>query len=162
MNDQIDNILQQWDQTKPELDCSAMSIVGRLLLVNINWKKQLEQVFDQQDLSFIEFDILATLRRNQIPLTPTELYQTLMLSSGAMSTRIETLVQRGLIERIASEEDRRSCKVQLTTQGLKETDRALDAHVNNMSGMLNGLDGGEQVQLAGLLKKVLLSEQLEK
>lgn len=158
MNDPIDNILQQWNQTKPELDCSAMGIVGRLLLVNINWKKKIEHVLTEKELSFIEFDILATLRRNQIPLTPTELYQTLMLSSGAMSTRIETLVQRGFIERVASEKDRRSCKVKLTPQGIKVIDIVLDAHVKNMSGMLNGLDGGEQKQLAGLLKKVLLSD----
>lgn len=157
MNDPIDNILQQWNQTKPELDCSAMGIVGRLLLVNINWKKKIEHVLTEKELSFIEFDILATLRRNQIPLTPTELYQTLMLSSGAMSTRIETLVQRGFIERVASEKDRRSCKVKLTPQGIKAIDIVLDAHVKNMSAMLNGLNGAEQKQLAGLLKKVLLS-----
>lgn len=158
MNDQVDNILQQWDNTKPELDCSSMGVVGRLLQVHISWKKKLEQVFKQKEMNFIEFDILATLRRNQIPLTPTELYQTLMISSGAVSTRIEILVQRGLIERIASEKDRRSCKVALTALGIKEIDIALDAHIDNMSDMLSGLDSGEQEQLAGLLKKVLLSD----
>jgi DNA-binding MarR family transcriptional regulator len=107
-------------------------------------------------MTSIEFDILATLRRNQIPLTPTELYQTLMISSGAMSTRIEILVQRGLIERIASEKDRRSCKVKLTARGVTELDIALEAHLANMGGMIDVLDSDEQKQLAGLLKKVLL------
>lgn len=156
MQDQVDHILQQWRDAKPDLDCSSMGVVGRLRRVNKRWKKQLDDVFELQKMTSIEFDILATLRRNQIPLTPTELYQTLMISSGAMSTRIELLVQRGLIERIASEKDRRSCKVKLTAQGVTELDIALEAHVANMGGMIDVLDSDEQKQLAGLLKKILL------
>jgi DNA-binding MarR family transcriptional regulator len=157
MKDSVDHILEQWHQTKPELDCSAMGIVGRLGRVKLIWQKQLDAVFEQHNLSRIEFDILATLRRSQIPLTPTALYQTLMLSSGAMSTRIEKLVQRGLIERIASEADRRSCKVALTNQGMIVLDTALEAHINNMDVMLNMLDSEDKDQLARLLKKVLLA-----
>lgn len=155
MQDQIDQILQQWSEVKPQLDCSSMGVVARLLLTNVHWKSKIEDVFTQESLSFIEFDILATLRRNQIPLTPTELYQTLMISSGAMSTRIETLVQRGFIERVASEKDRRSCKVMLTQEGIEKIDIALGAHLNNMSGLLSPLDNDEQKQLAMLLKKCL-------
>jgi len=159
MNDQVDLILQQWKNTKPELDCSDMGVVGRLGRVNNQWKQQLNTVFNEQEMSGIEFDILATLRRNQVPLTPTELYKTLMLSSGAMSTRIENLVQRGLIERISSEQDRRSCKVMLTTKGKTSIDIALEAHIANMGNMLEPLSDDEKTQLATLLKKILLTRE---
>ncbi len=92
----------------------------------------------------------------KVLLTPTELYQTLMLSSGAMSTRIEKLVQRGFIERIASEDDRRSCKVMLTEPGQQKLDVALQDHLDNMEVMLEALNKDERLQLANLLKKVLL------
>ncbi|WP_319534233.1 MarR family transcriptional regulator [uncultured Vibrio sp.] len=157
MQDPVDHILRQWGEARPDLDCSAMGVIGRLRRVNQSWQKQLETVFEDHQLSSIEFDILATLRRSQVPLTPTELYQTLMLSSGAMSTRIEKLVQRGLIERIASEKDRRSCKVRLSEQGQQVLDAALEAHVENMDTMLNMLEGDEKNQLAMLLKKVLVA-----
>lgn len=157
MNDPVDHILQQWKNTKPELDCSAMGIVGRLRRVDSQWKNELEAVFKVQNMSSIEFDILATLRRSQIPLTPTELYKTLMLSSGAMSTRIEMLVQRNLIERVSSEKDRRSCKVVLTDQGILVIDVALKAHLANMDNMLTVLDDSEKDQLAVILKKILLT-----
>jgi DNA-binding MarR family transcriptional regulator len=49
-----------------------------------------------------DFDILATLRRAGEPLTPTALYQSAMLSSGAMTARLDKLEQRGLIRREAS------------------------------------------------------------
>ncbi|MHA2940244.1 MarR family winged helix-turn-helix transcriptional regulator [Vibrio sp. RC27] len=159
MNDHVDLILQQWKEAKPDLDCSAMGIVGRLARVESVWKKQLSHVFKHHKLSGIEFDILATLCRSQMPLTPTDLYTTLMLSSGAMSTRIEALVQRGLIERILSAEDRRSCKVTLTEQGKNLINLAVEAHVMNMNEMLSMLDEDEKVQCAALLKKILLAQK---
>lgn len=158
MQDQVDQILQQWKNTKPDLDCSAMGVVGRLRRIDNRWKKKLDSVFKQQQMSSIEFDILATLRRNQIALTPTQLYKTLMLSSGAMSTRIEMLVQRGLIERISSDLDRRSCKVMLTKHGITIIDIALEAHLVNMDNMLEVLNSDEKTQFSALLKKILLAE----
>lgn len=154
MKDQVDTILQQWLKTRPELDCSSMGVVGRVRRTSEQWKKQMEVVFKQHQLSSIEFDILATLRRSQAPLTPTELYQTLMLSSGVMSTRIESLVQRGLLQRLASEEDRRSCQVELTEKGIALIDPVVSEHVDNMESMLSPLDKSERDQLAMLLKKL--------
>ncbi|BCI78316.1 HTH-type transcriptional regulator MhqR [Vibrio cholerae] len=157
-NDKVDAILAQWRSVRPDLDCSSMGVVGRLRQTNGIWKTKLDQVFDGFGLSCIEFDILATIRRNDREITPTELYQTLMLSSGAISTRIEQLVQRGLVQRVASEEDRRSCKVTLTEQGITLVDQALNAHVTNMNRMLAVLTEQEQRQLEQLLKKILLAE----
>ncbi|KJY81855.1 MarR family transcriptional regulator [Vibrio galatheae] len=158
-SDSVDTILAQWEQVRPDLDCSAMGVVGRLRRTSIAWKTKLDQVFKQHDLSSIEFDILATIRRSETTgITPTELYKTLMLSSGAVSTRIEHLVKRGLIERVFSEQDRRSCKVILTRQGCKLVDEALNDHVANMNNMLDVLTQTEQQQLAKLLRKILIAE----
>ncbi|WP_448550371.1 MarR family winged helix-turn-helix transcriptional regulator [Thalassotalea fusca] len=157
-SDKVDEILKQWSQARPNLDCSAMGVVGRLRLTSNIWTADLEVIFKQFDLSNIEFDILATLRRSNQAITPTELYNTLMLSSGAVSTRIEQLVQRGFVERIASEHDRRSVKVNLTASGLALIDQAVEAHVANMDTMLNALDTDEQAQLASLLKKILVAQ----
>lgn len=156
-NDKVDAILAQWRSVRPDLDCSAMGIVGRLGRAHGLWKPQLDQVFQLFDLSPVEFDILATIRRNNTEITPTELYQTLMLSSGAISTRIEQLVQRGFVQRIASDQDRRSCKVTLTEQGQTLIDQALNSHVDNMNRMLAVLTEQEQRQLEQLLKKILLA-----
>ncbi|WP_185834537.1 MarR family winged helix-turn-helix transcriptional regulator [Vibrio cholerae] len=157
-NDKVDAILAQWRSVRPDLDCSSMGVVGRLGQTNGIWKTKLDQVFENFELSSVEFDILATIRRNDREITPTELYQTLMLSSGAISTRIEQLVQRGLVQRVASEHDRRSCKVTLTEQGIELVDQALNAHVANVDGMLGVLTEQERKQLGKLLKKILLAE----
>ena len=71
-----------------------------------------------------------------------------------MSTRIESLVQRGLLQRLASEEDRRSCRVELTAEGMALIDLSVVEHVQNMESMLSPLNKKERDQLATLLKKL--------
>ncbi|MBF4264184.1 MarR family transcriptional regulator, partial [Vibrio anguillarum] len=86
--DNVDSILIQWKSVRPDLDCSSMGVIGRLRRTSNVWKSKMDKVFKEHGLSSIEFDILATMRRsNPSGITPTELYKTLMLSSGAVSTR---------------------------------------------------------------------------
>ncbi|MFD2177241.1 MarR family winged helix-turn-helix transcriptional regulator [Veronia pacifica] len=157
--DHVDLVLSQWHEQKPELDTSPIAVIGRLSRVANLMTPQVNDLFKRHDISSIEFDILASLRRSGKPVTPTELYQTLMLSSGAMSTRLEGLVKRGLVERQASETDRRSCKVTLTDKGSTEIDHLFSLHIENEKRILSPLNKEEQAQLAGLLKKWLLSNE---
>ncbi|MHC9034655.1 MarR family winged helix-turn-helix transcriptional regulator [Cobetia marina] len=159
MLDTVDRILAQWEEARPDLDCRPMGIFGRISRAGRVFGSRMEQVFEKEGLSTIEFDILATLRRSQVPLTPTQLYQTLMLSSGAMSTRIDQLVKRGLLQRRASDEDRRSNRVALTEAGRRLIDTTLEAHVENQHRMASALDSDEQHQLACLLRKLMTDEE---
>lgn len=156
--DSVDQILSQWETARPDLDCRPMGIFGRIGRAARLFTPETDKVFRAFDLSSTEFDILATLRRSEGPLTPTQLYQTLMLSSGAMSTRIDQLVKRGLLQRQASNEDRRSNRVALTDEGRSLIDNALQAHVDNLHRLASVLDKEEQLQLAALLRKLLIKE----
>jgi len=157
--DHIDSILKQWKTQQPELDCSPIAVIGRVERAKQLIEKRIVPTFKEYALSNIEFDILATMRRNATPLTPTELYRSLMLSSGAVSTRIEQLVKRGLIERQYNEEDRRSCHVVLTEAGIELINAAFKAHINNEKELLAPLTTTEQTELAALLKKWLLANE---
>lgn len=157
--DSVDLIVEQWKSARPDIDCSSMGIVGRLKKTHHLWAGKMTTLFKAHNMSDIEFDIMATLRRSQEPITPTTLYQTLMLSSGAMSTRLEKLVEKKLIYRLASPHDRRSCKVALTEKGQAMIDTALEAHVDNLDHILQGLNNKEKAQLETLLRKVLLQAE---
>ncbi|MBV7300293.1 MarR family winged helix-turn-helix transcriptional regulator [Enterovibrio paralichthyis] len=157
--DHVDSILAQWKERRPDLDCSPMGVIGRLGRATQLITPRLEKAFKAYDLSNIEFDILASLRRAGVAVTPTDLYQTLMLSSGAMSTRLDGLVKRGLVERHASETDRRSCLVTLTEKGIAVIDEAVEAHVENERQILKALNEDEQAQLAALLRKWLAANE---
>ncbi|MDD1780097.1 MarR family transcriptional regulator [Enterovibrio sp. ZSDZ35] len=159
MADHVDTILAQWKAQRPDLDCSPMAVIGRLGRAKQIINPKLDTVFKSFGISSVEFDILASLRRAGAPVTPTDLYQTLMLSSGAMSTRIDGLVKRGLVERQASEIDRRSCTITLTSDGVALIDNAVNAHVANEREILSPLSLEEQTQLASLLKKWLVASE---
>ncbi len=157
--DHVDTILAQWQVQRPDLDCSPMGVIGRMDRANHLMKLGLEEVFKQFGLMSSEFDILATLRRAGEPVTPTEMYQILMFSSGAMSTRVDGLVKRGLVVRQASETDRRSCLVTLTDEGRTLIDTVVSTHVDNEHQMLNALTEKEQATLASLLRKWLAANE---
>ncbi|CDG21393.1 HTH-type transcriptional regulator pecS [Xenorhabdus poinarii G6] len=157
--DHVDRLLKQWEQQRPDLNSSSMGVIGRLCRINKMIEQRLQRVFKEYGLSAIEFDILATLRRNNTPITPTEMYQSVMLTSGAMSTRIEHMVQRGLIERTANAEDRRSCKVFLTPEGKSLIDKAVESHLENQIAILEPLTEDQQEQLATLLRHWLLTNE---
>ncbi len=150
----VDEIVQQWNQVRPDLDCQSMGIVARLRRTNTQWQKQIDALFKQRGLSAIEFDILATMRRMDGTVTPTDIYRSTMLSSGAVSTNLEKLVQSGWVARIASEQDRRSCKVHLTERGVALVDSVVTEHVANMDSLVSPLSVKERQQLNNLLSKL--------
>ncbi|RUU68066.1 MarR family transcriptional regulator, partial [Mesorhizobium sp. M2C.T.Ca.TU.009.01.2.1] len=104
-----------------------------------------------------EFDVLATLRRSGTPyaLTPTELYEATMVTSGAMTARLDRLEKAGLIQRAPHPSDRRGVIVQLTAKGRELTDDALTAHVANEHQILSGLTSEDREMLAKLLEKLI-------
>ncbi|MDR0219679.1 MAG: MarR family transcriptional regulator [Enterobacteriaceae bacterium] len=154
--DHVDRLLIQWEQQRPDLDPSPMGVIGRLYRVSKIIEQRLQNTFKAYDISAIEFDILATLRRYNSPITPTEMYQSVMLTSGAMSTRIEHMVKRGLVEREANMKDRRSCKISLTSEGKALIDKAVETHLENERTILEALSDQQQEQLSELLRHWLL------
>jgi len=158
-NDHVENILEQWQVQRPDLDCSAVAIIGRISRMEKIMRPQILAGIAPFILSAIEFDILATLRRNNCPLTPTQLYQAVMLSSGAMTTNLDKLVRRELVERQYSDEDRRSCRISLTVKGWRLIEEAYTAHLANEERMLEPLNQKERSALALLLKRWLLANE---
>ncbi|MFB2833253.1 MarR family winged helix-turn-helix transcriptional regulator [Floridanema evergladense] len=106
--DPVDTILAQWQTERPDLDVSPMGIIGRMGRLTKHLERALQAVFSDFDLQGGEFDVLATLRRSSQPyqLSPTMLFNTLMISSGTMTHRIDRLEQAGLVQRIPDPGDR--------------------------------------------------------
>lgn len=106
-----------------------------------------------------EFDVLATLRRAGAPyaLTPTALYDATMVTSGAMTGRIDRLEKAGFVERQSDPSDRRGTIVALTKKGRGTIDRVISLHVENERRLLSSLSRKEQETLSFLLGKLIES-----
>jgi len=158
--DAVDVILEQWQRERPDLDPSPMGPIGRLTRCAALLEQQLESTFAEFGLSGWEFDMLATLRRAGAPycLSPTELFSTLMVTSGTMTHRLKRLESRGLVHRQVNANDARSMLVQLSSDGMVLIDRAVEKHIENEKKILSGLSSDRvkalDLHLAELLRSL--------
>jgi len=111
-------------------------------------------VFARHGLSEGEFDVLAALRRAGEPYerAPGELARHTMVTTGAISKRLDRLEQAGLVARRASASDGRARVVGLTAAGLSKIDAAFTDHMANERRLLEALEPGEADQLEAILK----------
>ena len=157
--DPIDKILAQWRRERPDLDVSPMGIIGRVTRLAKHLEQAIQETFVEFGLTIGEFDVLATLRRSGRPyqLSPTKLFNTLMVSSGTMTHRIDRLEQAELVQRIPDPSDRRGTQIKLTDKGLDTIEKAVEAHVVNEHRLLSVLEPLECETLTQLLRKLLVS-----
>jgi DNA-binding MarR family transcriptional regulator len=99
--------------------------------------------------------VLVTLRRYGAPyeLTPSELGTSTMVTSSAVTKRIDRLERAGLVTRTVSEVDGRSRRIRLTGDGVELVDRLMGRHVANEQRLVSGLTTRERAQLADLLRR---------
>ncbi len=158
MQDRAHLAAEQWRRQRPDLDGFAMAVIGRLgELSQVISRDHLLPFFAEHGLQAGEFDLLATLRRSGEPyaLMPTALYESAMISSGGMTSRIDRLEKAGLIERRKHPSDRRGVLVALTPAGFELIDGVMAAHVANLQRVLSGLTADEQQKLHELNGKLL-------
>ncbi|WP_434930644.1 MarR family winged helix-turn-helix transcriptional regulator [Shewanella sp. HL-SH5] len=155
----IDRLVAQWGEQKPHLDTLPMAILGRFLRLQKHIEAEISACHKQFDLTMGEFDVLATLRRAGTPfsLTPSGLLSSMMLTSGAMTNRLDKLESKGLIKRVHSTEDRRSVTVGLTEKGLATIDEAIEQHVRIQHTLVDHLSDTEMPELNQLLKTWLVA-----
>jgi DNA-binding MarR family transcriptional regulator len=154
--DHAQHVVDQWASVRPELDVSPVLVIGRLHRVALALTTELVKVYNAHGLGEGDFDVLATLRRTGEPyeLTPTELMDQTMVTSGAVTKRLDRLEGAGLVERRVSDGDRRSRIVVLTEKGRELIDRAAPEHFANEARLLEPLSAGERTTLARLLGKL--------
>lgn len=156
--DPVDRLRTQWKAELPELETEPMAVLGRIYRIATHAGRRIEALFASLGLERGEFDVLATLRRSGPPyrLSPTQLYGSLMISSGGMTHRLDRLERAKLIARVAAETDRRSTLVELTATGRALVERAVAADMDLEKELFRGLAVADRRQLAGLLRKLLL------
>lgn len=155
--DYVDRLLAQWRRERPALDVTSMGVIGRISRLSRILERRIEEVFAAHGLQGGRFDVLAALVRAGEPnaLTPTDLYNSLLISSGAISNRIDRLEEEGLVVRTPHASDGRSTQVGLTDAGRRRLDAALEDHLENEAKLMAPLSPEECQVLAGLLRRWL-------
>ena len=154
MTDHVDLILSQWQRERPDLDRSPMAVVGRISRVARRIDLAQRATFARYDLDPPAFDVLATLRRSGEPfeLTAGDLMRTAMVTSGAITQRLDRLEARGLVRRGPHPGDGRVVVVTLTPAGRELVDRVLPDHLATEQRLLAALSPQQRIALADLLR----------
>ena len=136
----------------------TLQVVGRLLLCANYCERTNIAALQPFGLSLGDFDVLNTLRRrgDQHGTKPSDLARSSLITTGAMTARVDRLERAGLIQRTPDPTDRRSMLVQLTGQGDKLAKQALHAVIASNETFLEPLDKQQRHTVASALKLLLL------
>mgnify|MGYP003628035230 CR=1 FL=1 len=158
VQDTTDAMLDQWKLERPELDTSGMAVVLRVLQASGAFSERLKRLLEPSNLTPWEFDVLSALRRVGKPwgVPSKDLCESAMLTSGAMSNRIDRLEERGLVKRRPNPLDRRSTMVHLTRKGLARVDRVIGLRMEDAVESVQSLRSKDRAELARLLRLVVL------
>ncbi|GGM55420.1 MarR family winged helix-turn-helix transcriptional regulator [Microbacterium saperdae] len=157
--DEVDRIVGAWNTQRPDLDFSPLEVLSRMDRLSRHLDRARRDVFRRSDLEPWEWDVLSALRRAGAPfqLSPKQLLQQTLVSSGTMTNRIDRLVGRRFVRREADPGDGRSVLVILTDDGRIRVDAAITRLVDVEADLLQALSRGDRDRLAGLLRKLSLS-----
>lgn len=156
--DHVDHLIEQWRQVAPGLDVSPMAVIARISRLCRILERDSETIYAEFGLNQAQFGVLAALRRAGPPyrLSPTELYNSLLITSGAVTNRIERLTTSGLVERVPDPGDGRRLLVALTPKGKRMIDRLAELHYERERALLEPLAPAQREKLAGVLRELLL------
>ena len=159
MSDPIQDVISDWARERPELDAGAMGVVGRVLRLAKLWEQRLVRLLKEHRLGAGEFDVLATLRRQggECELSPSQLAQAAMLTTGGTTNLLDRLQKRGWVARRPNPADRRGTFVRLTDAGRELVDELIGPRLADADECLEALNAKEQARLAKLLAKLLKS-----
>jgi len=159
--DSVDRIIQAWAERDPRLDASPLEVAGRLLLCAAHLESAILAALQPFGLSFGDFDVLNTLRRrgDDEGTKPGQLARSSLITSGAMTSRLDRLEQAGLIERKPDPTDRRGVLVRLTEQGERLAEESLHAVIAADEHFLEPLSRRQRHSVASALKQLLLRSE---
>ncbi len=155
--DEVDRIVAAWSVEVPDLDVSALNVLSRVTRLARYLDFTRRDAFATHDLDGWEFDVLAALRRCGPPyeLSPGQLIQQTLSTSGTMTNRIDRLAARGLVERLPDPRDRRAVRVRLLPDGREIVVAALADLLAAERRILAGLSREDRTLTADLLRRIV-------
>jgi DNA-binding MarR family transcriptional regulator len=141
--DAVDEVIEQWRRVEPGLadDLWPIGVIGRISRLSRMLDRELKRFFAEHGLESGEYDVLATVHRSGRPegLTAGSFLKAALVTSGAVTNRVDRMEAKGLVERVRDSDDRRSVKIRLTARGTEIVQRVTALHLANERRLLAAL-----------------------
>ena len=113
----------------------------------------MEPMIEQRGFSFIQYVVLSSLR-DGIAVNPKAICTLYRHDSGALTRIIDQLAERGLLERVRRDRDRRKVELQLTPAGRETIESLIPLVVAKLNEVLTDFSKAEVQDLLRLLVKL--------
>lgn len=158
IEDIVERGIRQWRETRPDIDSSAKGVVGRILRLQGVIVRTVDTALQPYGVKYTTYAVLATLRVSPPPhtMSPTQLRETLLFTSGGISNLLRKVEAGGWIEREGNPRDGRGVVVRLTPAGKALADRTMAAHAAAEHALIRMLSPAERRDMAALLSRMLV------
>lgn len=128
---------------------------GINLIYTLGWvKERTRPIFDEEDITPQQFNILRILRGSHPqPLSTLQIRERMLEKMSDTSRIVDRLISKGLVKKITCKTDRRLVDVIISEKGKKLLER-LDARQDEIDGVLRNLTEKEAATLSELLDKI--------
>lgn len=153
--DRVARIMAQWQRVRPDVDVTPLSVMGRMFRVTDRLVEERHALATSFGVGWGEYEVLIALLRCGAPyeMSPTDLADWTVVSSGAATKRVDRCAEQGWVTRRAGERDGRSRVVALTEEGYALATALFDAQNRRIAELVEPLADEEQELLADILGK---------
>ena len=113
----------------------------------------MEPVIEQRGFTFVQYVVMSALR-DGIAMNPKVICTQFRHDSGALTRIIDQLAERGLLERVRRDRDRRKVELQLTPAGRETIESIIPLVVDKLNEVLVDFSKAEVQELLRLLVKL--------
>jgi DNA-binding MarR family transcriptional regulator len=113
----------------------------------------MEPVIEQRGFSFVQYVVMSSLR-DGIAVNPKAICAQFRHDSGALTRIIDQLAERGLLERVRRDKDRRKVELQLTPAGRETIESLIPLMVDKLNEVLADFSKAEVQEFLRLLVKL--------
>lgn len=142
----------KYDQL-PQQQQEALDVYVKLMRATARTTGDIHRHLQQDNLTHSQFAVLEALYHLG-PLSQGELGRKILKSNANLTTVVDSLEKKQLVQRTRTDEDRRRIEVSLTAVGEELIDRVFARHADIVTREFLILSHAERQQLARLLKKL--------
>jgi DNA-binding MarR family transcriptional regulator len=154
--DAVDEIQLAWLRERPDLPVESIGVIARVWRAAKLLGDERRRTLARLGIDHAILDLLSTLRRRGAPytMTPAELKDHCLVTSGAISQRVARAESAGQVE-VRRSPGGRTLTVALTDKGHLAIEDTVERLLGYESGLLDHLTAAEREQLAELLRRLL-------
>lgn len=153
---ELDNYYQIIKNNSTKFDLQILKLIIPISLIQKNQFNGISYLLDKKySLSPSQANLITMLYLNKQALTPTQLTERLIFSSGGMTKLLKSLEAKELIKRIMSNQDKRSVLVEITEKGKNLCHEIIPDLLEIDNKIFSNLDKTEKELLEKILKKVV-------